>query len=147
MYFFTVSYILLEFNLWFSNKSHAPSLGSVGCGGGGSSPGGKKPERRLRSSPRNSEPETHAQGRTNSSTKRIMVHTLLTEDGEGLQVIFPSSKPCIDYFWIALLWQRQTQWYTHLSKWLIAPKHHNITFSVSIQGTCWPETKPAPTSL
>lgn len=46
-----------------SNKSHAPSLGSVGSGGGVGSPGGKKPERRLRSSPRNSEPETHTQGR------------------------------------------------------------------------------------
>uniref|UniRef100_A0A3Q1HJI0 Fibronectin type-III domain-containing protein n=1 Tax=Anabas testudineus TaxID=64144 RepID=A0A3Q1HJI0_ANATE len=45
----------------YSNKSHAPSLGSVGSGGGGSSPGGKKPERRLRSSPRNNEPETHTQ--------------------------------------------------------------------------------------
>ncbi|KAJ0008626.1 hypothetical protein NQD34_016041 [Periophthalmus magnuspinnatus] len=42
----------------YSSKSHAPSLGSVGSGGG-VSPGGKKPERRLRSSPRNSEPETH----------------------------------------------------------------------------------------
>uniref|UniRef100_A0A672FXI5 Fibronectin type III domain containing 3Ba n=1 Tax=Salarias fasciatus TaxID=181472 RepID=A0A672FXI5_SALFA len=40
------------------SKSHAPSLGSVGSGGGVGSPGGKKPERRLRSSPRNSEPET-----------------------------------------------------------------------------------------
>uniref|UniRef100_A0A7N8Y7V7 Fibronectin type III domain containing 3Ba n=1 Tax=Mastacembelus armatus TaxID=205130 RepID=A0A7N8Y7V7_9TELE len=41
------------------SKSHTPSLGSVGSGVGVSSPGGKKPERRLRSSPRNSEPETH----------------------------------------------------------------------------------------
>uniref|UniRef100_A0A671XEA3 Fibronectin type III domain containing 3Ba n=1 Tax=Sparus aurata TaxID=8175 RepID=A0A671XEA3_SPAAU len=49
----------------YSNKSHAPSLGSVGSGGGVGSPGGKKPERRLRSSPRNSEPETHTQGRGN----------------------------------------------------------------------------------
>ncbi|XP_029983153.1 fibronectin type III domain containing 3Ba [Sphaeramia orbicularis] len=45
----------------YSSKSHAPSLGSVGSGGGVSSPGGKKPERRLRSSPRNGEPETHTQ--------------------------------------------------------------------------------------
>ncbi|KAK1893931.1 Fibronectin type III domain containing protein 3B, partial [Dissostichus eleginoides] len=37
----------------YSNKSHAPSLGSLGSGGGLGSPGGKKPERRLRSSPRN----------------------------------------------------------------------------------------------
>uniref|UniRef100_A0A8C5HNH4 Fibronectin type-III domain-containing protein n=1 Tax=Gouania willdenowi TaxID=441366 RepID=A0A8C5HNH4_GOUWI len=45
----------------YSNKSHAPSLGSVGSGGGLGSPGGKKPERRLRSSPRNGEPDTHTQ--------------------------------------------------------------------------------------
>lgn len=45
----------------YSSKSHAPSLGSVGPSSGVSSPGGKKPERRLRSSPRNSEPETHTQ--------------------------------------------------------------------------------------
>lgn len=44
----------------YSNKSHAPSLGSVGSGGG-VSPGGKKQGTRLRSSPRNSEPETHTQ--------------------------------------------------------------------------------------
>lgn len=31
----------------YSNKSHAPSLGSMGSGGGVGSPGGKKPERRL----------------------------------------------------------------------------------------------------
>uniref|UniRef100_A0A674MUP2 Fibronectin type III domain containing 3Ba n=1 Tax=Takifugu rubripes TaxID=31033 RepID=A0A674MUP2_TAKRU len=47
----------------YSNKSHAPSLGSVGSGGGVGSPGGKKVERRLRSSPRNGEPETQSQGR------------------------------------------------------------------------------------
>ncbi|TWW71846.1 Fibronectin type III domain-containing protein 3B [Takifugu flavidus] len=46
----------------YSNKSHAPSLGSVGSGGGVGSPGGKKVERRLRSSPRNGEPETQSQG-------------------------------------------------------------------------------------
>ncbi|KAG8013203.1 Fibronectin type III domain-containing protein 3B, partial [Nibea albiflora] len=54
----------------YSNKSHAPSLGSVGSGGGVSSPGGKKPERRLRSSPRNSEPETHTQDH-DSEGKRV----------------------------------------------------------------------------
>uniref|UniRef100_A0A7N5ZWP7 Fibronectin type-III domain-containing protein n=1 Tax=Anabas testudineus TaxID=64144 RepID=A0A7N5ZWP7_ANATE len=54
----------------YSNKSHAPSLGSVGSGGGGSSPGGKKPERRLRSSPRNNEPETHTQDH-DSEGKRV----------------------------------------------------------------------------
>uniref|UniRef100_A0A3B4FDF1 Fibronectin type III domain containing 3B n=1 Tax=Pundamilia nyererei TaxID=303518 RepID=A0A3B4FDF1_9CICH len=48
----------------YSNKSHGPTLGSAGSGGGVGSPGGKKPERRLRSSPRNSEPDTHTQGRT-----------------------------------------------------------------------------------
>uniref|UniRef100_A0A4W6DQ41 Fibronectin type III domain containing 3Ba n=1 Tax=Lates calcarifer TaxID=8187 RepID=A0A4W6DQ41_LATCA len=53
----------------YSNKSHAPLLGSVGSGGGVSSPGGKKPERRLRSSPRNSEPETHTQGRKVSNVQ------------------------------------------------------------------------------
>uniref|UniRef100_A0A8C4HPM1 Fibronectin type III domain containing 3Ba n=1 Tax=Dicentrarchus labrax TaxID=13489 RepID=A0A8C4HPM1_DICLA len=57
----------------YSNKSHAPSLGSVGSGGGVSSPGGKKPERRLRSSPRNSEPETHTQGRTHTKKKERLV--------------------------------------------------------------------------
>uniref|UniRef100_A0A3Q2PSW8 Fibronectin type III domain containing 3Ba n=1 Tax=Fundulus heteroclitus TaxID=8078 RepID=A0A3Q2PSW8_FUNHE len=50
-------------NNGYSNKSHAPSLGSVGSGCGASSPGGKKPERRPRCSPRNSEPETHTQGK------------------------------------------------------------------------------------
>uniref|UniRef100_A0A3P9IAC8 Fibronectin type III domain containing 3Ba n=1 Tax=Oryzias latipes TaxID=8090 RepID=A0A3P9IAC8_ORYLA len=45
----------------YSNKTHASSLGSVGSGSGVSSPGGKKPERRLRCSPRNNEPETHTQ--------------------------------------------------------------------------------------
>ncbi|KAI3367541.1 hypothetical protein L3Q82_026389, partial [Scortum barcoo] len=54
----------------YSNKSHAPSLGSVGSGGGVSSPGGKKPERRLRSSPRNSEPETQTQDH-DSEGKRV----------------------------------------------------------------------------
>ncbi|XP_036928494.1 fibronectin type III domain containing 3Ba [Acanthopagrus latus] len=54
----------------YSNKSHAPSLGSVGSGGGVGSPGGKKPERRLRSSPRNSEPETHTQDH-DSEGKRV----------------------------------------------------------------------------
>ncbi|KAM7376147.1 hypothetical protein PAMP_005892 [Pampus punctatissimus] len=54
----------------YSNKSHAPSLGSVGSGGGVNSPGGKKPERRLRSSPRNSEPETHTQDH-DSEGKRV----------------------------------------------------------------------------
>ncbi|XP_071384803.1 fibronectin type III domain-containing protein 3B-like, partial [Centroberyx affinis] len=54
----------------YSNKSHAPSLGSVGSGGGVSSPGGKKPERRLRSSPRSSEPETHTQDH-DSEGKRV----------------------------------------------------------------------------
>ncbi|XP_029937889.1 fibronectin type III domain containing 3Ba [Myripristis murdjan] len=54
----------------YSNKSHAPSLGSVGSGGGVSSPGGKKQERRLRSSPRNSEPETHTQDH-DSEGKRV----------------------------------------------------------------------------
>ncbi|CAL8290156.1 unnamed protein product, partial [Gadus morhua 'NCC'] len=46
-------------NGYSSNKSHCPLLGSLGSGGGVSSPGGKKPERRLRSSPRSSEPDTH----------------------------------------------------------------------------------------
>uniref|UniRef100_A0A8C5F7U9 Fibronectin type III domain containing 3Ba n=1 Tax=Gadus morhua TaxID=8049 RepID=A0A8C5F7U9_GADMO len=46
----------------YSNKSHCPLLGSLGSGGGVSSPGGKKPERRLRSSPRSSEPDTHTPG-------------------------------------------------------------------------------------
>ncbi|XP_049917033.1 fibronectin type III domain containing 3Ba isoform X2 [Epinephelus moara] len=54
----------------YSNKSHAPSLGSVGSGGGLGSPGGKKPEKRLRSSPRNSEPETHTQDH-DSEGKRV----------------------------------------------------------------------------
>ncbi|XP_078132940.1 fibronectin type III domain containing 3Ba isoform X1 [Sander vitreus] len=54
----------------YSNKSHAPSLGSVGSGGGLGSPGGKKPDRRLRSSPRNSEPETHTQDH-DSEGKRV----------------------------------------------------------------------------
>ncbi|XP_015230761.1 PREDICTED: fibronectin type III domain-containing protein 3B isoform X1 [Cyprinodon variegatus] len=54
----------------YSNKSHAPSLGSVGSGGGASSPGGKKPERRPRCSPRNSEPETHTQDH-DSEGKRV----------------------------------------------------------------------------
>uniref|UniRef100_A0AAQ4QXC7 Fibronectin type III domain containing 3Ba n=1 Tax=Gasterosteus aculeatus aculeatus TaxID=481459 RepID=A0AAQ4QXC7_GASAC len=58
----------------YSNKSHAPALGSVGSGGGICSPGGKKPERRLRSSPRNSEPETHTQGRTHTHT-HTHIHT------------------------------------------------------------------------
>uniref|UniRef100_A0A674N475 Fibronectin type III domain containing 3Ba n=1 Tax=Takifugu rubripes TaxID=31033 RepID=A0A674N475_TAKRU len=52
----------------YSNKSHAPSLGSVGSGGGVGSPGGKKVERRLRSSPRNGEPETQSQGRGTQAT-------------------------------------------------------------------------------
>ncbi|XP_060939245.1 fibronectin type III domain containing 3Ba isoform X2 [Limanda limanda] len=52
------------------SKSHAPLLGSVGSGGGVGSPGGKKPERRLRSSPRNGEPETHAQDH-DSEGKRV----------------------------------------------------------------------------
>lgn len=52
-----------------SNKSHGPTLGSAGSGGGVGSPGGKKPERRLRSSPRNSEPDTHTQGRTCTNTR------------------------------------------------------------------------------
>uniref|UniRef100_A0A1A8BFG8 Fibronectin type III domain containing 3Ba n=2 Tax=Nothobranchius TaxID=28779 RepID=A0A1A8BFG8_NOTKA len=51
----------------YSNKLHAPSLGS---GGGASSPVGKKPERRLRCSPRNSEPETHTQDH-DSEGKRV----------------------------------------------------------------------------
>ncbi|XP_060919339.1 fibronectin type III domain containing 3Ba [Labrus mixtus] len=54
----------------YSNKSHAPSLGSVGSGGGVGSPGGKKPERRLRSSPRNSEPDAHTQDH-DSEGKRV----------------------------------------------------------------------------
>ncbi|XP_043998425.1 fibronectin type III domain containing 3Ba isoform X1 [Gambusia affinis] len=54
----------------YSNKSHAPSLGSAGSGGGASSPGGKKPERRHRCSPRNSEPETHTQDH-DSEGKRV----------------------------------------------------------------------------
>ncbi|AWP16249.1 putative fibronectin type III domain-containing protein 3B [Scophthalmus maximus] len=54
----------------YSNKSHAPLLGSVGSGGGVCSPGGKKPERRLRSSPRNGEPETHTQDH-DSEGKRV----------------------------------------------------------------------------
>ncbi|KAI9541065.1 hypothetical protein NQZ68_034826, partial [Dissostichus eleginoides] len=45
----------------YSNKSHAPLAWVIGSGGGLGSPGGKKPERRLRSSPRNSEPDTHTQ--------------------------------------------------------------------------------------
>uniref|UniRef100_A0A8C6PTQ5 Fibronectin type III domain containing 3Ba n=1 Tax=Nothobranchius furzeri TaxID=105023 RepID=A0A8C6PTQ5_NOTFU len=52
----------------YSNKLHAPSLGS---GGGASSPVGKKPERRLRCSPRNSEPETHTQGRQKQCYKSV----------------------------------------------------------------------------
>uniref|UniRef100_A0A665WQT1 Fibronectin type-III domain-containing protein n=1 Tax=Echeneis naucrates TaxID=173247 RepID=A0A665WQT1_ECHNA len=59
----------------YSNKSHAPLLGSVGSGGGVSSPGGKKPERRLRSSPRNSEPETHTQGRTHTIVSNVQART------------------------------------------------------------------------
>uniref|UniRef100_A0A3B4Z766 Fibronectin type III domain containing 3Ba n=1 Tax=Seriola lalandi dorsalis TaxID=1841481 RepID=A0A3B4Z766_SERLL len=55
----------------YSNKSHAPLLGSVGSGGGVGSPGGKKPERRLRSSPRNSEPETHTQGGTHNKRRKV----------------------------------------------------------------------------
>lgn len=43
----------------YSSKSHATALGSMGSVGGVSSPGGKKPDRRLRSSPRSSEPDTH----------------------------------------------------------------------------------------
>ncbi|XP_061650231.1 fibronectin type III domain containing 3Ba isoform X3 [Phyllopteryx taeniolatus] len=54
----------------YSSKSHAPSLGSVGSGGGVGSPGGKKPERRLRSSPRNCEPEVHTQDH-DSEAKRV----------------------------------------------------------------------------
>uniref|UniRef100_A0A669DVJ2 Fibronectin type III domain containing 3Ba n=2 Tax=Oreochromis niloticus TaxID=8128 RepID=A0A669DVJ2_ORENI len=54
----------------YSNKSHGPTLGSAGSGGGVGSPGGKKPERRLRSSPRNSEPDTHTQGRTSGLVNR-----------------------------------------------------------------------------
>ncbi|XP_037097038.1 fibronectin type III domain containing 3Ba [Syngnathus acus] len=49
----------------YSGKSHAPSLGS-----GVGSPGGKKPDRRLRSSPRNGEAEAHTQDH-DSETKRI----------------------------------------------------------------------------
>lgn len=59
-----------------SNKSHAPSLGSMGSGGGVGSPGGKKPERRLRSSPRNSEPETQTQGAGTRALSRALSHTL-----------------------------------------------------------------------
>ncbi|CAI5695886.1 unnamed protein product [Oreochromis niloticus] len=54
----------------YSNKSHGPTLGSAGSGGGVGSPGGKKPERRLRSSPRNSEPDTHTQDH-DSEGKRV----------------------------------------------------------------------------
>uniref|UniRef100_A0A8D3AZ19 Fibronectin type III domain containing 3Ba n=1 Tax=Scophthalmus maximus TaxID=52904 RepID=A0A8D3AZ19_SCOMX len=55
----------------YSNKSHAPLLGSVGSGGGVCSPGGKKPERRLRSSPRNGEPETHTQGERHTQVSNV----------------------------------------------------------------------------
>nr|XP_043903535.1 fibronectin type III domain containing 3Ba isoform X2 [Solea senegalensis] len=54
----------------YSTKSHTPLLGSVGSGGGVGSPGGKKPERRLRSSPRSSEPETQTQDH-DSEGKRV----------------------------------------------------------------------------
>ncbi|XP_053700357.1 fibronectin type III domain containing 3Ba [Synchiropus splendidus] len=54
----------------YSNKSHTPSLGSVGLGGGVGSPGGKKPEKRLRSSPRNGESETHTADH-DSEAKRV----------------------------------------------------------------------------
>ncbi|XP_068607650.1 fibronectin type III domain containing 3Ba [Brachionichthys hirsutus] len=54
----------------YSSKSHVPSLGPVGLVGGVSIPGGKKPERRLRSSPRSGEPETHAQDH-DSEAKRV----------------------------------------------------------------------------
>ncbi|XP_022078744.2 fibronectin type III domain containing 3Ba [Acanthochromis polyacanthus] len=54
----------------YSNKSLTPSLGSVGTGGGVSSPGGKKPERRLRSSPRNGESDAHTQDH-DSEGKRV----------------------------------------------------------------------------
>ncbi|XP_057715788.1 fibronectin type III domain containing 3Ba isoform X3 [Corythoichthys intestinalis] len=54
----------------YSSKSHAPTLGSVSTGGGVGSPGGKKPERRLRSSPRNGEPEPHTQDH-DSEAKRV----------------------------------------------------------------------------
>ncbi|XP_077588041.1 fibronectin type III domain containing 3Ba isoform X1 [Stigmatopora nigra] len=54
----------------YSSKSHATTLGSVGPGGGVGSPGGKKPERRLRSSPRNGEPEPHTQDH-DSEAKRV----------------------------------------------------------------------------
>lgn len=40
----------------------------MGSGGGVGSPGGKKVERRLRSSPRNGEPETQSQGRGTRAT-------------------------------------------------------------------------------
>uniref|UniRef100_A0A8D0AL13 Fibronectin type III domain containing 3Ba n=1 Tax=Sander lucioperca TaxID=283035 RepID=A0A8D0AL13_SANLU len=66
------------------NKSHAPSLGSVGSGGGLGSPGGKKPERRLRSSPRNSEPETHTQGRTHTHTHKARAARLSWAPPAGL---------------------------------------------------------------
>ncbi|XP_069392044.1 fibronectin type III domain containing 3Ba isoform X3 [Paralichthys olivaceus] len=54
----------------YSNKSHAPLLASLGSGGGIGSPGGKKPERRLRSSPRNGDQEIHAQDH-DSEGKRV----------------------------------------------------------------------------
>lgn len=54
----------------YSNKSHAPLLGSLGSGGGLGSPGGKKPERRLRSSPRNGDQEIHTPDH-DSEAKRV----------------------------------------------------------------------------
>uniref|UniRef100_A0A8C6V5I2 Fibronectin type III domain containing 3Ba n=1 Tax=Neogobius melanostomus TaxID=47308 RepID=A0A8C6V5I2_9GOBI len=64
-----------SFAFCYSNKSHAPSLGSVGSGGG-VSPGGKKQERRLRSSPRNGEPETHTQARLSWAPPAGLVNRL-----------------------------------------------------------------------
>ncbi|XP_034433016.1 fibronectin type III domain containing 3Ba [Hippoglossus hippoglossus] len=60
----------------YSNKSHAPLLGSVGSGGGVGSPGGKKPERRLRSSPRNGEPETHTDHDSEGKRVQDMLSTI-----------------------------------------------------------------------
>ncbi|XP_061825202.1 fibronectin type III domain containing 3Ba isoform X1 [Nerophis lumbriciformis] len=52
------------------SKSHVPSLASVGSGGGVNSQSGKKPERRLRSSPRNGEADVHTQDQ-DSEGKRV----------------------------------------------------------------------------
>uniref|UniRef100_A0A669BFC0 Fibronectin type III domain containing 3Ba n=1 Tax=Oreochromis niloticus TaxID=8128 RepID=A0A669BFC0_ORENI len=96
----------------YSNKSHGPTLGSAGSGGGVGSPGGKKPERRLRSSPRNSEPDTHTQGLVNRHSNGIPVSCSyevslsdkgrdgkyrLIYSGEELEFHLKDLRPATDY--------------------------------------------------